>query len=36
MQGYPVLQTLVSNLLPSNYTDAEICLKKLEDEGIIK
>lgn len=35
LQGYAVLQTLVANLLPSNYTDAEICLKKLEEEGII-
>ncbi len=36
MQTFPVLQTLVANLIPSNYPDAEICYKKLVDKGIIK
>ena len=35
IKGYATLQTLVSNLLPSNYTDTKICFDKLKDEGIL-
>jgi hypothetical protein len=36
VKSFPVLQTLISNLIPSGYTDAEICQKKLIEKGIIK
>jgi hypothetical protein len=35
LKAHSVLQTLNANLIPSNYTDSEICKKLLQEDGIL-